>query len=127
MNDDESFDLAAAGLRADGDELTGSLELLAGRLAGALPAHTQVRRRGGMLGMGAKRVREIRVQLGSSLYELRAGDGGVEAFRERHVGGISIKREPLSPEEWVLALTAELRSAADRSAEAREALQRLLG
>jgi hypothetical protein len=43
------------------------------------------------------------------------------------VGGISIKRDPLDPAEWVTALTEELRAQAERSAEARAALERLLG
>lgn len=128
MSGEESFDLAAAGLRADGAELAMSLEVLAGKLEQALPAQTQVQRRGGgLLGRGDKRVRQVRVQLGSSLYGLDVQGGHIEGFRERRVAGVSIKREPLSAEEWVLALTAELRAEADRSTHARDALQKLLG
>lgn len=128
MSTDEGFDLAAAGLRADGVELATSLEVLARKLEDALPGQTDVRRGGGgLLGRGAKRVREIRVRLGSSLYALSAAGGAMEGFRERQVGGISIKREPLAPAEWMTALTAELREQAQRSLQAKEALAKLLG
>jgi hypothetical protein len=127
VSTDEGFDLAAAGLRADGVELATSLEVLARKLEDALPGQTDVRRGGGLLGRGAKRVREIRVRLGSSLYALSAAGGAMEGFRERQVGGISIKREPLAPAEWMTALTAELREQAQRSLQAKEALAKLLG
>jgi hypothetical protein len=51
----------------------------------------------------------------------------VEGFRERQVGGISIKREALDPSAWVTALTSDLQAEAGRSTEARAALERLLG
>lgn len=54
-------------------------------------------------------------------------DGGrVEGFRERQSGGIAIKREALTPDQWIAALTADLRAEAERSAQARSALEELL-
>lgn len=128
MSDEETFDLAAAGLRADGAELRISLEVLAHKLEGALPHETHVERRGGgLLGRGEKRVREIRVELGDCVYRLALAGGRIGGFRERKVGGISIKREPLPAEEWVAALTEQLRDEARRDAAARAALERLVG
>ncbi len=125
---EEGFDLAAAGLRADGADLKISIEVLAAKLEASLPGRAHVERRGGgLLGRGEKRVRQVRVELGPSCYQLAVDGDQVEGFRERQVGGISIKREPLDPEAWVAALTAELRTEAERSSEAREALARLLG
>jgi hypothetical protein len=125
---DDSLDLSAAGLRSDGANLAVSIEVLAAKLEQALPGHTQVERRGGgLLGRGEKRVRQVQVELGSTRYQLTVSGDRVEGFRERQVGGISIKREPLAPEEWVAELTRELREEAQRSAEARDALERLLG
>jgi hypothetical protein len=127
MPAEDDFDLSAAGLRADGSDLRISLEVLAGKLESSLPAQTQVERRGrGLLGRGEKRVRVLRVNLGDTSYELTAGDR-VEGFRKREVGGIAIKRESLDPGEWVSALAADLREEAERSAEARAALERLMG
>jgi hypothetical protein len=127
VSSEDTFDLLAAGLRADGAELSVSVEVLAAKLEQALPGAARVERSGGgLLGRGEKRVRVVRVELGSNLYQLSVDGRRVEGFREKQVGGIAIKREPLSPSEWIAALSADLRSQAERSAQAREALERLL-
>ena len=41
-------------------------------------------------------------------YQLTLNGERVEGFRERQVGGISIKREALDPQQWVTALAADL-------------------
>lgn len=127
MSSEDSFDLAASGLRGDGAELSSSVEILAAKLEQALPGRARVERRGGgLLGRGHKRVREVLVELGSNRYQLAVDGERVEGFRERQVGGISIKREPLDPSQWLAALTADLRVEAERSEQARAALERLL-
>jgi hypothetical protein len=130
MPSDESFDLSAAGLRADGTDLRISVEVLAAKLESSLPGRTRVERRGGgLLGRGEKHVRQIQVDLGSgsdTRYELSIDGDRVEGFRERKSGGIAIKREPLDPDAWIAALTEELQSEAQRSAEARTALEGLV-
>jgi hypothetical protein len=130
MPTDETFDLSAAGLRADGSDLRISVEVLAAKLESSLPGRTRVERSGGgLLGRGEKHVRRIQVQLGAdngTSYELAIDGDRVEGFRERRSGGISIKRESLDPDRWVTALTAELQSEAERSAEARAALEGLV-
>jgi hypothetical protein len=130
MSDDDSddFDISAAGLRADGGELRISVEVLASKLETTLPGCTRVARHGGgLLGRGAKRVRELQVDLGETCYQLTVAAERVEGFRERKSGGIAIKREPLTPDAWVAALTEQLRDEAQRSAQARSALEGLLG
>jgi hypothetical protein len=125
---DEDFDLSAAGLRADGTDLRISVEVLASKLESSLPGRTRVERHGGgLLGRGEKRVRQLKVDLSGATYQLTIDGECVEGFRERRVGGISIKREPLAPDEWVAALTEELREEAQRSAQARTALEGLVG
>jgi hypothetical protein len=130
MPTDETFDLSAAGLRADGTDLRISVEVLATKLESSLPGRTRVERRGGgLLGRGEKRVRQIQVELGSDTgtrYELSIDGDRVEGFRERKSGGIAIKREPLDPDAWIAALTEELQAEAERSAEARAALEGLV-
>ena len=130
MPSDETFDLSAAGLRADGTDLRISVEVLATKLESSLPGRTRVERRGGgLLGRGEKHVRQIQVDLGSgsgTRYELSIDGDRVEGFRERKSGGIAIKREPLDPDAWIAALTAELQAEAERSAEARAALEGLV-
>ena len=124
----DDFDLSAAGLRADGSDLRISVEVLASKLESSLPGRTRVQRSGGgLLGRGERRVRELRVSIGDASYELSVAGERVEGFRKREVGGIAIKREQLDPGEWVSALAADLREEAQRSAEARTALERLMG
>jgi len=128
---EETFDLSAAGLRADGSDLRISIEVLASKLETSLPARTRVERSGGgLLGRGQKHVRQIQVDLGAdggTRYELAIAGDRVEGFRERKSGGISIKRESLTPDAWVAALTDELQTEAQRSAQARQALEGLIG
>jgi hypothetical protein len=124
---EEDFDLDAAGLRLDGSDLVVSVEVLAGKLEGALPSAVKVQRRRKSPLSKDQRVKEIEVRLGASCFSLRVQDGAVEAWRGREVGGIQVKRESLGPQEWVIALAQELHSQAQRSAEARSALAGLLG
>lgn len=127
VSSDDTFDLAAAGLRGDGSELAMSIEVLAAKLEQALPGVARVERRGGgLLGRGDKRVRRVQVELGSCCYELAVDGARIEGFRERQSGGIAIKRESLDPNEWLAALSADLRTEAQRSAQARAALEELL-
>jgi hypothetical protein len=127
VSTDEDFDLAAAGLRGEGADLSTSIEVLASKLEQALPGRARAERRGsGMLGRGKKQVRSLRVDLGSSCFQLVVDGERLEGFRERQVGGIAIKREPLRAPEWIAALTDTLRAEAEHSAEARTALERLL-
>ncbi|MCA1683374.1 MAG: hypothetical protein LC685_05245 [Actinobacteria bacterium] len=127
MDEESSFDLDAAGLRADGAELETAVEVLAVKLEGALPAETTVRRRARRLLSRDKVVVSIEVRLGDARYVLRVDGGEVEAERATDVRGVVIRREPLALEAWVPALTADLRSKAEGSAHAHEALQRLMG
>ena len=125
---EQDFDLAAAGLRADGGELRISLEALAHKLEESLPAQTRVERRGGgLLRRGDAEVRGLHVELGGARYELSVAGERVSCSRQLEVGGITIKREELDPASWIGALTGELREEAERSAEARDALAKLLG
>jgi hypothetical protein len=127
MDVEEGFDLSAAGLRADGQDLRMSIEVLATKLEQALPGQTRVRRSGGgLLGRGQRRVRALQVELAGNRYELALDGTAVAASRQRQVGGIAIKSEALSPSDWIAALTEDLRAECDRSAQARTALESLL-
>jgi hypothetical protein len=127
MSDPDAFELAAAGLRGDGTDLRISVEVLASKLEQALPGRARVRRAGGgLLGRGQRRVRALEVELAGNRYELLIEGSGLQASRQREVGGIAIKREPLDPDAWIAALTSDLQAEAQRSADARTALEGLL-
>jgi hypothetical protein len=126
MSDLPSFDLDAAGLRADGRDLTAGVEVLALKLEAALPSECRVQRRSRSLFNREKVVESIDVRLGDSHYELRQDRGRIDANRSKEVRGVVIKREPLGLADWVAGLEAELREQAQTSAAARQALERLV-
>lgn len=127
MDDDLTFDLDAAGLRADGADLLVGIEVLSCKLEEALPQATRVQRRNKRLFGGGKVVESVEVRLGATRYCLTVDGHNVSADRSQEVRGVVIKREPLDLAGWVNALTGELREQAADSAQARSALERLVG
>src|SRR5438093_3683890 len=95
MDEEPSFDLAAAGLRADAPDLAAGLESLARKLEEALPAETRVQRAPKRFLSRKKVVEAIEVRLGDSRYALRVDGGAVDAERHQEVRGVVIKRQEL--------------------------------
>jgi hypothetical protein len=126
MSDLPSFDLDAAGLRADGRDLEAGVEVLAVKLESALPSECRVQRRSKGLFNRDKVVESIEVRLGEARYALRYHRGRVETSRDKEVRGVVIKREQIGLADWVAGLEGELREQAQTSAAARAALERLV-
>ena len=126
-DDDLSFDLDAAGLRVDNADVAAYVEALAHKLEIALPAQTTVQRRAKKFLSREKVVDAIQVQLGDHTYALKAHGHRVEASRGKAVRNVTIRNEPLELDDWVRALAGDLRARAAESAEARAALDRLVG
>jgi hypothetical protein len=122
----DSFDLDAAGLRADGRDLTTYVEVLARKLEDALPAETAVQRKSKGFLSREKVVEGIEVTLGESRYALQTRGRGVTAVRAKEVRGVVIKREELGLDAWVEELTTQLSEMAAGSAAARAAIERLV-
>jgi hypothetical protein len=118
-----SFDRLAASLRADARDLELFLEVLAAKLAGALPAGVSVEQEGGLL--SRKRVKRVAVDLGDQRYELARVRGGLEGRHSHQVRGITLKTEVLGVEEWITALSQHLAEVARGSEQGRIALERL--
>ena len=127
MTDEPTFDLDAAGLRADGPDLLAGVEVLARKLEISLPKATSVERRSRRMFSKDKVVAAIEVRLGTTRYGVQVDGERVSADRQQEVRGVVIKREPLELAEWVGALEAQLREQAADSADARAALERLVG
>jgi hypothetical protein len=127
MDGEPTFDLDAAGLRADGPQLLAGVEVLAHKLELSLPRATTVQRRSKRMFSKDKVVESIEVRLGTTRYGVQVDGGDVSADRQQEVRGVVIKREPLEIADWVGALEAELREQAADSADARAALERLVG
>jgi hypothetical protein len=125
--EDLGFELLASSLRADSADLKAFMEALATKLEGALPAQCAVERKGGGFFSKEKRVHKIFVDLGETRYSLVSEGGRVQASRGRSVRGIVLKTEQLPLEEWIDDLSRVLTTEAQRSEQARLALERLLG
>jgi hypothetical protein len=124
--EEPSFDLIAAGLRADARDLGAFVEALAVKLEGGLPGRVTVVRKGSGLFDRSKRVREIDVVLGDCRYRLEHRDAQVETSRRSEVRGIAIKSERLDLDEWIASLSRELTAHARESEHGRQALERML-
>lgn len=117
------FDLVAASLRADADDLRVFVESLSAKLVQVFPGRCRVHR-AGLFGKGS--VRQVSVEVGNSRYELVHDDGAVSARRSAVVRGITVKSETLALDEWIDSLAAQVVAEADRSERGRLALQKLL-
>jgi hypothetical protein len=124
---DEAFDLPAAALRADGDDLAISIEVLATRLEQALPEVAFVERRK-VGGFRSKRraVQRIAVALGEEQFELRRTDRAVQCTRQKVVRGITLNRREISLTDWINELIAAVGRSAAISEHDRLALDELL-
>ena len=120
-----SFDMVAAGLRADAADLDAFVEALAVKLEGALPGRVTIARQGGLFSR-SKRVREISVDMGECRYSLVSNAGHLETTRRNEVRGIAIKSERLELDDWIAGLSRELGASARESVDGRQALERLL-
>jgi hypothetical protein len=126
VSDDLGFELLAASLRADAGDLKSFVEALAVKLEGALPAQTRVERKGGLFSK-EKRVSRVSVDLGDAQYQLDADSGRVQPRRAKVVRGIVLKTEEVPLNQWIDDLSRRLTEEAQRSEQARLALERLLG
>lgn len=119
------LDLLAASLRADAGDLEAFVEGLAAKLEESLPGMVQVHRwRGGL--MRPKRVQKIILDAGDRRLELRWSRGSLETSCSRLSGGIVLKRDSVSIDQWIATLSEVLAAEAERSAITRQALERLI-
>ena len=123
MPEAADFDLVAASLRADADDLRVFVEALSRKLEQLFPGRCRVQR-AGLFGKGS--VRQVSVEVGDSRHELSHDDGTVSARRSSVVRGITLKTEQLVLDEWIDSLAAQVVAEADRSERGRLALQKLL-
>jgi len=120
-----TFDLVAASLRADSNDIKSFVEALATKLSVTFPGLVQVDRARG-LGRGPKPVRRIVVSLGDDRYELDSSDGAVVCTRSAMVRGIALRNEQLALEVWIDSLSHSLLEQAELTEQGRAALARLI-
>jgi hypothetical protein len=121
------FELLAASLRADAEDLATFMESLAAKLEAALPGGVTVHRWRSRV-FGPKAVGKIVVDIGGERLELgydRSAER-LEARRARLSGGITLSTESVSIEAWIEALSEGLAREAEHSSQTRQVLERLL-
>lgn len=125
MADPLDFDLVAARLRADAQDMGTFMEVLARKLEAALPGVAQIRRAGGLFRHDHP-VTEIRLVLGEWTFALRAEAGGLVGERAHTVRGVALKSDQLPIDAWLAALLGVLREYAQSNAQAAQSLEHLL-
>jgi hypothetical protein len=127
VSTDEAFDLPAAALRADSDELAMSIEVLAARLEQALPEIALVERQK-VGGFRSKRrvVQRIAVALGEEQFELRRTNRSVRCTRHKVVRSITLNRQEMPMADWIDELIAAVARTAEISERDRLAVGELL-
>jgi hypothetical protein len=110
-----------AALRADTADLSVLLDVIAVKLADALPSHTRVER----YGWPRRRVRGVTVDMDDRRFRLERGHG-IEANIAHIVKGVTLSTKRVDVDEWLRALATSLADFADSQARGREALDRLL-
>jgi hypothetical protein len=121
------FDLTASSLRADRSDSRALAEALATKLSDALPSQTRTRRRAARPLSREKRLESVEVHLGDQTFALSLTGDTAETTLAKEVRGVVIKRQELTLEAWLDALSEALSAEAQRSESARLSLERLLG
>ena len=124
---EDRFDLAASSLRADASDSRALAEALAAKLCEALPDQTRVRRQSARFLSREKRLERVEVQLGEETFVLSLSGETAETSVAKSVGGVVIKRQTMTLDAWLDALSKALGAEAERSEAARLSLERLLG
>ncbi len=119
-------DLLAASLRADMTDLKAFMEVLAVKLEEAMPDQTVVARQNKLFSREHP-VREILITLDDYQYRISREQGGpLLTQRVKVVRGIALKTEQMPMEQWIGELAEGLARQAQKSAQARIALERFL-
>ena len=102
-------------------------EALAAKLSEALPSQTRTRRQAARFLSRDKRLESVEVQFGDETFVLSLSGETARTRVAKTVRGVVIKRQELSLDAWLDALSEALSAEAERSETARRSLERLLG
>jgi hypothetical protein len=125
FDDDMSFHIQAADLRLAAEEASDALEGLARRFELALPAQTEVERKGKLFS-SEKPVQRVTVRLDDRHYMLERQRAGVAASIQKVVRGVALRTDEVSLDAWLTTLAEDLNALAATSEKAREALGRFV-
>lgn len=126
MDDELTFDLSAASWRRSMADEKAFVQALAVRLEQALPGMARVERKHHWFSK-EETVEWVEVVFESVVFRLDYDQRhGVTTEKSKVVRGIRLKTEALSFEDWLTALSEELRDYAVLHTNARDALERFL-
>ena len=124
MADEHDLDMIAASLRRDTEDVRLHGQAVLASLAAALPAEfARVDRSGGFL--RKEKINALRVSIGDRRFVLKDAAAGLISEVCHESGGVVMSTNDVAFDVWVRELLSALSSAADRSASAAQALQRL--
>jgi hypothetical protein len=125
--DDDAFDLdlATATLLADGNDIEMLLRVLVKQLSEAFGDRLTVEREGGRFKKSDK-IKSIDVALGNDGYRAELNKGHINCTVAHSSGGIRIRSEQVSMDDWVRRLLESLRAEASHSQTARQALENII-
>jgi hypothetical protein len=123
------LDLIAASLRLDTSDIESSLTALAELLRSISPTGVKVRKRKKALFSKETVVEEISIRLGDQVYAITnsKSPNPIVCSRSKIVRDIVIKTDELTMDKWAASLAQQAALEAERSAESRAALNRILG
>lgn len=114
----------AARLRADSRDARLFMQVLAGKLAAALPANTIIEWERGLL--KRRQVKAFEVRLADHSYRLSGAGSSLQATHSHAVRGVVLRTEQVEIGPWIDQLCGHLSRQAAVSGQARAAVERLL-
>lgn len=124
--DQPDLDLLASSLRADAGDVKILLKVLVDRLSGALGDRLRVVRAGGRLLRKSDGIARVTVDLGADQLEAVVNGSKLDCVVSRTSGGIRIRSEKVSMDDWLRRLLGALRDEAADSEATRAALESIV-
>jgi hypothetical protein len=119
------LELATTALLADNHDVRNLLKLLARQLAGTLGARVDVQRQGGLL-RKSEEVRRLRVRIGDEEFLADVDKQQVTTTIGHDSGGIRIRTERVSTQEWLTRLLGQLQKEAVSNQASRMAIENIV-
>ncbi len=126
-DDDEAldFDLAASMLQSNASDVPMMLKLLVSRLGDVLGKRLTVERKGGVL-RRSDAIKSVQMAVGDDVLRADVDGPSVRCTVGRTSGGIRIRSEEVTMDEWLKRLLRSLQSEAEHSETARRALEKIV-
>ncbi len=123
--DSMDLDLAAASLRADGDDVRVLVKVLADKLADALGSRLELKHAGGRF-RKSDEVRSIRITIDDDQFDAEVDGTALACTIGHSSGGIRIRSEKVGVDDWLTRLLTALEAEAAQSSAVRQALENMV-